>query len=267
MSLASLLREKSQDNILSFSDALVLAQQCNVELLEIEQAALEIDIWPERYQRHRGIFSSVQQHRLLGSTVAVIGCGGLGGQVFEEFIRLGIGRIIVVDPDIFTTHNLNRQLLCTHDELGNFKVQAAFRRARCVNPAVHVIPFVKSFSPDIHREVSQADVVIDCLDSVADRHELAKFCRTAKLSLVHGAVVKWFGQVGVQKESNLIHDLYPQIPANDKITKPSVLCCSVSAVASLQVVETVKLLLGLDSSLNDNWRSIDLLTCEIEEIG
>lgn len=267
MSLVSLLQEKGQDNILHFCDSLALARQCKVELLEVEQTALQHNIWPERYLRHRHIFSAAQQCQLLDSTVALIGCGGLGGQVFEELIRLGVGNIIAVDPDLFTPHNLNRQLLCTIEELGRFKAQAAVRRARAINPAVHVTPLTKSFSSDIHEYLSQAAVVIDCLDSVGDRHELADFCRTETIPLVHAAVEKWFGQVGVQQKSTLITDLYGKIPKKDKSTSPSVLSCTVAAVASLQVAETIKLLLHLNSPLTDNWKSVDLLCCEIEEIG
>lgn len=267
MCLVDQIREKSHDNILLFSDALVLAKQCNVDLLTVEQVALENNIWPERYQRHQAIFSPTQQYQLLTSTVALVGCGGLGGQVFEELIRLGVGGIIAIDPDSFTAHNLNRQLLCTVEELGHLKVQAAVRRAFSVNPAIKVVPLALAFSPVIHKEVRQVQVVIDCLDSVADRHELAEFCHTSQIPLVHGAVEKWFGQIGVQKERNLIKALYPQIPLNDKSKTPSVLSCTVAAVASLQVAETIKILLNLNSPLFDNWKSVDLLSCDIEAVG
>jgi molybdopterin-synthase adenylyltransferase len=267
MCLVPGLREKCRDNILLFADALVLSEQCNVDLLEVERAALAHNIWPERYQRHQNIFSPLQQQQLLDSTVALIGCGGLGGQVFEELIRLGVGRILAIDPDRFAAHNFNRQLLCTVEELGRFKVEAAVRRAHSVNPAIKVIPFAVAFSPVLHEQVRQARVVIDCLDSVTDRHELAEFCRTSGIPLVHGAVEKWFGQIGVQKERELIKELYQKIPLHDKITSPSVLSCTVAAVASLQVAETIKLLLHLSSPLIDNWKSVDLLSCEIEGIG
>ncbi len=267
MSLLAKLREQSHDNILRFADALVLADQCNVDLLKVEQVALDAHIWPERYLRHRDIFSPAQQHQLLDSTVALVGCGGLGGLVFEELIRLGVGHIIAIDPDSFAPHNLNRQLLCTVEELDQLKVQAAVRRARAVNPAVKVTPLALAFSPVLHKEVRKAQVVIDCLDSVADRHELAAFCHTSQIPLVHGAVEKWFGQIGVQKEGHLIKDLYPQIPIHDKIKTPSVLSCTVAAIASLQVAETIKLLLNLNSPLADSWKSVDLLSCEIDDIG
>jgi molybdopterin/thiamine biosynthesis adenylyltransferase len=261
------LQEKSRDNILLFSDALVLAEQWDVDLIEVERAALAQNIWPECYLRHQNIFSTVQQLQLLNSTVALIGCGGLGGQVFEGLIRLGVGRILAIDPDRFAAHNFNRQLLCTVEELGRFKVEAAVRRAHSVNPAIKVIPFPLAFSPVIHEKVRQVKVVIDCLDSVVDRLELAEFCRTSQIPLVHGAVEKWFGQIGVQKERELIKALYQKIPLHDKTTSSSVLSCTVAAIASLQVAETIKLLLNLNSPLIDNWKSVDLLSCEIEEIG
>lgn len=267
MSLVDQVREKSHDNILLFADALMLAEFCNGDLLKVEQAALINNIWPERYLRHRDIFSAAQQHQLLDSTVALVGCGGLGGQVFEELIRLGVGKIIAIDPDSFAPHNLNRQLLCTVEELGRFKVQAAVKRAFSVNPAVKVVPLALAFSAAIHEEVRQAQVVVDCLDSIADRHELAEFCHTSQIPLVHGAVKQWFGQIGVQKETTLVKDLYPKIPLDDKLTSPSVLCCTVAAVASLQVAETIKLLLNLNSPLLDKWQSVDLLNCEIDVVG
>ena len=194
-------------------------------------------------------------------------CGGLGGQVFEELARAGVGEIVVVDPDRFAAHNLNRQALCTVEEIGQFKVQAARRRGRLLNPAVTVLPFAECFSEDIFDEVSQARVVIDCLDSVADRLELADFCQVQAIPLVHGAVNQWYGQVGVQKEKPLVRELYSQVPAGKGEEKVPVLSCTVAAVASVQAAETIKLLLDLASPLHDNWQSIDLLSCEMEQVG
>ncbi|MFH1216072.1 MAG: HesA/MoeB/ThiF family protein [Pseudomonadota bacterium] len=266
MDLVSELQKRTIDNILLFADVLALAGEYKMNPAQVEQAALENDIWPEAYLRHRGLFSSIEQHRLLGSTVAIIGCGGLGGHVFEELIRLGVGRIIVVDPDRFAAHNLNRQLLCTIDELGRLKVEAAVRRAAAVNPSVTVIPLARRFSAKVIGHLRQAQLVIDCLDSVVDRHELADFCFTAGIPLVHGAVQGWYGQIGVQKKTSLIKKIYPHIPASDKVKETAVLSCTVATVASLQAAEAVKLLLNLESRLTDSWKSVDLLGCDIEEI-
>ena len=267
MDLVSLLRDTCLSGVLPLSQATELAGKCSVTLAEVEKTALENGVWPESYLRHRGLFSCKEQQQLLASTVAIIGCGGLGGQVFEELARAGVGEIVVVDPDRFAAHNLNRQALCTVEEIGQFKVQAARRRGRLLNPAVTVLPFAECFSEDIFDEVSQARVVIDCLDSVADRLELADFCQVQAIPLVHGAVNQWYGQVGVQKEKPLVRELYSQVPAGKGEEKVPVLSCTVAAVASVQAAETIKLLLDLASPLHDNWQSIDLLSCEMEQVG
>lgn len=266
-SLTASVGTHSRDGVLSLADALALAVEGDNSLAVVEKAALAQGIWPEPYIRHRSVLTTDQQLLLLESSVAVIGCGGLGGQVFEQLIRLGVGLIIVIDPDRFAPHNLNRQLLCTMDELGRYKVDAAVRRAMAVNPAVRVIAVRCSFSAGVDPHLGEAGVVIDCLDSVADRISLAEYCRSAAIPLVHGAVRDWWGQVGVQRNAPLLERIYPRPPAGENDAPPSVLACTVATVAALQVAETLKLLLGLDSELVDSWRLIDLKTCEVEQAG
>ncbi len=262
--LYSYLHNKSTDKVLSLTDALAASELFQIRLKEVEQAALSHDIWPEPYLRHRFLFTARDQLQLLNSTVAIIGCGGLGGQIFEQCLRLGIGQLIVVDPDRFAAHNLNRQQLCTMGELGYLKVEAAVRRGRAVNPAVTVTAEPTTFIQVKPATLKQAQVMLDGLDSAADRQALADFCHDAHIPLVHGAVDKWYGQIGVQKRSELIKQLYPHIPAGVTNSSPATLCCTVSTIASLQIAETVKILLGHDSPLQDNWISIDLATCDFE---
>ena len=80
------------------------------------------------------------QLRLFRSRVAVIGCGGLGGYLIEQLARLGVGTLVLVDPDVFEEHNLNRQLLSSPAHLGIPKVDVARERVAAINPAVTVEP-------------------------------------------------------------------------------------------------------------------------------
>ena len=86
------------------------------------------------------------QARLLSSTAAVVGAGGLGGLIIELLARFGVGRLILIDGDTFTEDNLNRQLLCREGDLGRKKIERAVERVREVNSAVEVIP-ARSSSP------------------------------------------------------------------------------------------------------------------------
>src|SRR6185369_3162533 len=106
----------------------------------VEEVALDRGILPARYQRNRKAISVQDQLTLFRSRVAVIGCGGLGGYVVEELARLGVGTIVVIDPDVFEEHNLNRQLFSSPANLDTAKVEAAAKRIGEVNPAVNLVP-------------------------------------------------------------------------------------------------------------------------------
>ena len=111
--IVSFLQENAENALLPFPVQQEAGQRFSLHIAEVEEIALAHDLLPARYQRNRAMISIQQQLLLLQSKVAVFGCGGLGGYIIEELARLGVGRITVVDPDVFEEHNLNRQLLCT----------------------------------------------------------------------------------------------------------------------------------------------------------
>lgn len=215
--------------------------------------------WPERYLRNNGPLTISDQIRLLGSTVAVAGCGGLGGYVIEMLARLGIGELALVDPGVFKPDNANRQLYCSSESIGKDKVQVALTRIREINPAIQAQAFKQRIQDAFPTIQGKLNVVVDCLDSVHDRLELGRLCRTARLPLVHGAVNGWYGQIGVQTvKSNLIERLYSK--AGQEKASPSVLAPTVMYIGSVQAAETCKLLLGKASTLHNSWLSADLCT-------
>jgi molybdopterin/thiamine biosynthesis adenylyltransferase len=218
------------------------------------------------FTRNIGTLTQLQQHKLRTANVTVIGCGGLGGYVIEELARSGVGQLNICDPDCFTASNINRQLNALQSTIGVNKAQAALERVSFIHTMTLINSFPVCFQKASADLFNQADVVIDCLDSAPERVELADLCLAKKLPLVHGAVVGWYGQVGVQTTgSPLVRKLYSSTD-KDKVSTLSVLSCSVALVASLQVAETIKLLVGIPSSLLDNWLSIDLQRMTFETI-
>ena len=85
----------------------------------------------ERYARNIPALSREECELLGKKTVAVIGCGGLGGHIIELLARVGVGTLRVVDGDVFDSTNLNRQLLSREDALGHKKALEAARRRLC----------------------------------------------------------------------------------------------------------------------------------------
>jgi len=100
---------------------------------------MESSKYKERYDRNFNTFSPEEQSKLGVSTVVIIGLGGLGGGVCEMLARVGIGRLILVDGDVFEVSNLNRQLLSQERLIGFPKAEAARDRVKSINSGIEVI--------------------------------------------------------------------------------------------------------------------------------
>jgi len=254
---------------LSFPDQQEAAGRFSLHISEVEEIALYHDLLPARYQRNRAMLSIQQQLSLLRSKVAVFGCGGLGGYIIEELARLGVGRITVVDPDVFEEHNLNRQLLCTQELLGSKKVDAAAQRVAAVNPAVRIQAFDTAFGQDNSTEILKGvNVAADALDSIPVRLELAEACKNQNIPLVHGAIAGWSGHVAVQYPGeNILQHLYAGKKTGHGVEKrlgnPSF---TPAVIASLEVAEIVRILLKTEPLLPRRYLTVDLYHMEFTEI-
>lgn len=203
-SLIELLQNHSQKRLrpddspyeaLFFADELKISKQTGCSLREVECAALEAQILPERYSRNQKYLSNNDQLQLLRSRVAVIGLGGLGGTVTEILARIGVGRLTLVDGDSFDESNLNRQLLSGMTKLGTPKPLAAKQRVAEINPAVEVTAIEQFFKEEnSHSILAGVALAVDCLDTISDRFILEKGCRRENIPLVSAAIGGTSGQ-------------------------------------------------------------------------
>lgn len=115
--------------------------------------------------------------RLAESTVVVIGAGAVGGYVLEGLVRAGVGHIRVVDKDVFSASNINRQILATVDTIGRKKSEVAIERARSINPQVDISTIDTLVSEDTIPEIlcDVPDVLIDAIDTVAHKISLLRY--------------------------------------------------------------------------------------------
>lgn len=225
---------------------------------EAEIAALEAGVVPIRYLRNMGVLGLEGQWRLLRSCVGICGLGGLGGFVVELLARLGIGRLVLVDGDVFTEHNLNRQFLCTQESLGAYKVEVSVKRVREVNPSVEVTAYRLFFQgqEDIFRGT---DVVVDALDHIPPRLALQNHCAALGIPLVHGAIAGLSGQVmTVFPGDRGLAALYPpgaERGVEQEMGNPAF---TPAVVASLQAAEVVKVLCGKGEPVRNGFLFVDL---------
>jgi len=220
---------------------------------------------PPRYQRNYKALSIEDQEKLSQATVAIVGCGGLGGSMAEEFSRLGVGQLILVDGDRVEESNLNRQLFATEKTLGQCKVDAARDRLQAVNSSTKLKLIGEWFDEDnAHRLFAGADLVCDALDSIGRRVTLEKSCHQLGLPLVFAGIAGWFGMLGVSFPGDFtVSRLFRQgergvekIWGNPAFT-PAI-------IASLSVAEGVKILINRNISLRKAWLQVDLLEMEFE---
>lgn len=231
----------------------------------VEEQILRLGLTPERYRRNRSTIAPEQQLRLFMSHAAVVGCGGLGGHVIEGLARIGVGTLTVVDPDLFEEHNLNRQVLATMSTLHEPKAEVAARRVAEINPAVTVRPHRLALTGENGPALlGGVHVVADGLDSIPERLVLAEACEDLGIPLVHGSIAGWYGQATTQYPGDrtlqtIYHGTVPEKGVEEELGNPSFIP---ALVASLEVAEAVKVLLGQGTALRRRLLSVDLLDME-----
>lgn len=162
----------------------------------VELAALDAGLCPRRYLKNIGTVGLGGQARLLRARVGLAGLGGLGGTIAEILTRAGVGEMVLVDPDVTSEDNLNRQLVVMEDNLGRSKVEAALDRLRRVNSAtVFETHRVSGDRDSFARLYAGALVLVDALDSLPARFALEDAARSLGVPLVHGAIAGLSGQV------------------------------------------------------------------------
>ena len=123
--------------------------------------------------------------KLASSHVVIVGLGGVGGYAAEALARTGIGRMTLVDHDRVSLTNLNRQIIATQQTLGWKKVDAMAARLRSIRPDIKLTLLDQFFLPgEPLPSLEEADYVVDAIDTVAGKVELACRCQAAGTPLI-----------------------------------------------------------------------------------
>jgi molybdopterin/thiamine biosynthesis adenylyltransferase len=239
---------------------------------EVELAALQAEVVPQRYLRNMGSLGVQGQIRLLQAAALLIGAGGLGGTVAQLLARMGLGKLIVADGDSFSEDNLNRQALSEEKNVGVRKAKAARQSLAGINGATEVEVFDGFVGEkDVAGLLTGVQVAVDALDNMPTRFGMERACKEAKVPLVHGAVAGFSGQVTVIfPEDPGFRAIYgdPQTAPEKGIeTELGNLAGIVSAVAALQVQEAVKILTGIGRPLRNRLLFLDSLNGAAEIIS
>lgn len=126
------------------------------------------------FSRTEKLIGSKATRRLKDARVAVFGVGGVGGYTVEALARAGVGAIDIVDNDIVSLSNINRQIIATHSTVGISKTDAAKKRILDINPNCKVTTYNLFYLPDTADKIdfSQFDYVVDAIDTVAGKKQI-----------------------------------------------------------------------------------------------
>ena len=153
----------------------------------------------DRYARHIVLrdIGGAGQSMLLSSHVLLIGAGGIGCPAIQYLAAAGVGTISVVDDDVVSLSNLQRQILYTENDIGTAKVDAAGAAVARLNPDVTFIGHKKRIDRATSADIlAGVDLVIDGCDNFATRLTVNDLCLAAKVPLVSAAIGQFHGQIG-----------------------------------------------------------------------
>ena len=203
------------------------------------------------------------QRKLKGSTILVVGAGGLGCPMLIQLASMGVGRLRIVDRDIVSRTDLHRQYLYREEDAGRPKAEAAAKRINEINPNVVVESFAETVTYDgLLKRMKGADVVMDGLDGMQARYAVNRASQKLGVPYVFSSAVEMFGNV-----STILPGKTPCLECFfGGLTEDSVPKCAVvgvhpsvlGIVASVAVSEAVKMLTGQAPALASKLLFVDL---------
>jgi len=227
----------------------------------------------DRYERQILIddFGPSGQARLSKASILVVGLGGLGSSVVFYLSAAGIGQLGLIDDDVVSESNLNRQILYNKSDIGFSKPQLASRRVKDLNPDVAIrIYNERLIEHNASRIIMDYDVVIDATDNFQSKFLLNDICCTHQKTLIHAGVISFAGQIMViTSQTACLRCLFPDIPQDqysDGLPKP-IIGTTAGLMGQLEATEAMKYILGMGELLVNQVLSFDLLTNEFRKMN
>ena len=122
-----------------------------------------------RFERTEMIIGKEAMDKLKNSSVIVFGVGGVGGYVCEALARTGIGNISLVDNDVVSVSNINRQIIALESTIGRPKVSVMKERIMDINPLCNVKEYKQFYDSNNPLDLVGYDYIIDCIDTVTSK--------------------------------------------------------------------------------------------------
>jgi adenylyltransferase/sulfurtransferase len=191
-----------------------------------------------------------RQKKLKASKVIIAGVGGLGCSASVYLAAAGVGHLILIDKDKVDLSNLNRQILHWERDIGKNKVASAVNKLQALNSDIKIEGKVLTINERNAKDLIRgATVVVDGQDNFKTRFILNEACVEVGIPFVHGCIYGLEGRVMtvMPKKSACLRCVYKTTPPEQKSFP--VLGATAAVTASLQAIETIKLITGIGKPL------------------
>ncbi len=227
-----------------------------------------------RYSRQMAMpeIGIVGQERLKTAKVLIVGAGGLGSPVALYLAAAGVGTLGIVDYDIVSTTNLNRQILYNENNVGELKVDIAAQRLKELNSNVNIITYTEKLTHENYNRaveiISQYDIIVDACDNMPTRFLVSDIADELSLPFVYGAMEGFCGYISVfNDKSNYkrFRNLWQEETMDTKHNIPA-LGATAGVIGSTQACEVIKWICGFGDRLAGKLLTINLLTMNFHAI-
>ncbi|NOX27884.1 MAG: molybdopterin-synthase adenylyltransferase MoeB [Gammaproteobacteria bacterium] len=210
------------------------------------------------------------QEKLLSAHVLIIGLGGLGSPVAMYLAGAGIGRITLADFDVVDITNLHRQIAHGTEDIGTNKAHSAKATLNNINPDIEIDCIDNHIDENalLQHVLDQAvDVIVDATDNFTSRHAINRISIASNIPLVSGAAIRMEGQISVFDPRDRSNPCYACLYSedgdnNETCSQAGVVGPAVGAIASLQAMETIKLIANFGQTLVGRVQLFDAKQCE-----
>jgi len=225
-----------------------------------------------RYSRQMILpeFGLKGQKKIIDSSVAVVGMGGLGCPASQSLVISGLGRLVIVDGDKVELSNLHRQSLYNIDDVGFSKAEISKIKLNKLNKNMIIDPYDCYINESNGLEIlKNVDIIIDATDNFESRKIIDKVSKKLKIPMIYGGLYKYEGHVSVFNfnDGPGYNELFPH-PNKDKNSCDSsgTIGMLPSIIGNIQALEAIKIIIGINQNLSGELLIYDALNHDINKI-
>lgn len=134
--------------------------------------------------RQELLLNKVQMNKILNANILLIGVGGVGGAVAHLLTRAGVKNLTIMDFDVISVSNINRQFVAYNSTIGKPKVEVLSQQLKAINPEINLTVLNEKFDEDNKIDLTAYTMVVDCIDDIKAKQYLISQCNNLGVELI-----------------------------------------------------------------------------------